>query len=82
VNLAVMAPAQRDNKLITDFASECPVLCKPQVVGVRRSPAANQARLLGDVSDVISVPDAARLGEGERALVDPLSSRLLSSGFC
>ena len=76
-----MASAQRDDKLIADLASECPVLCEPQVVGIRGSPAANQARLLGDVSDVISIPNAARLGEGEGAFVDPLRSRTLSAGY-
>jgi hypothetical protein len=51
------------------------------MVGVRRSPAANQARLLGDVSDVISIPNAARFGEGEGAFVDPLRSRTLPAGY-
>ena len=74
VNLTVMPSAQRDNELITDLAAECPVLCETQVMGVRRPPAADQARLLGHVSDVISVPDPARLGEGEGAFVDPLRS--------
>jgi hypothetical protein len=81
VNLPVMPSAQWDDKLVTDFASKCPVLCEPQVVGIRRSPSANQTRLLGHVSDVISVPNAAGLGEGEGAFVDLLRSRTLPAGY-
>ena len=69
-----MPSAQRDNKFITDLASESPVLCEAQMMGVRWSPIANQARLLGHVSDVMSVPNAPRLGEGQGAFVDPLRS--------
>ena len=76
MHFTMMSPAQRDNKLITNFAPECPVLRETQVMGVGRSPAANQARLLGDVSDVISISNAARFGESEVAFVggpaDPL----------
>ena len=76
-----MPSAQRDSELITDLAAEGRVLCEPQVMGIRRSPAANQARLLGDVSDVISVPNPARLGEGEGAFVDPASLVNASAGY-
>jgi hypothetical protein len=74
VNLTVMPSAQRDDKLITDFPSECSVLREPQVVGIRRSSPADQTRLFGDVSHMISVPKPAWLREGEDAFVDPLRS--------
>ena len=70
----MMTPAQGDRELVADFAAECSGLGEAQMMGVGRLPAADQARLLGNVSDVISVPNAARLGEGEGAFVDPLRS--------
>jgi hypothetical protein len=45
VDLAMVSSAQRDSEFIADLASECAVLCEPQVVGVRRSSAANQTIL-------------------------------------
>ena len=41
----MVSSAQRDGEFIADLASECAVLCEPQVVGIRRSSAANQAIL-------------------------------------
>jgi len=91
MNLAVVAPAQRDRELITDLAPEGRVLCKPQMVGIARLPATDQTRLLGHISDVVPVANSTRLGEGEGALVDrprdplcprPLpGSRLWQRGF-
>src|SRR5579862_3988510 len=72
MNLAVVAPAQRDRELITDLAPEGRVLCKPQMVGIARLPATDQTRLLGHIPDVIAVSNSARLWEGEGALVDRL----------
>ena len=69
----MMAPAQRDRELIADFAAECRVLGEAQVMGVGRLAAADQTRLLGHISDVISVTNPARLGEGEGAFVDRAS---------
>jgi len=56
-------------------------LRESQVVGIRWPSAANQARLLGHVSDVISIPNAARLGKSEGAFVDPLRSGTLPAGY-
>ena len=61
MKLAVMSPTQRHGELVAHFAPECPALCKAQVMGIRRLATANQARLLGHISDVIAVPNPARL---------------------
>ena len=66
----MMASAQRDGELVADFAAERPALGEAQVMGIRRPAAADQARLLGHISDVISVPDPARLRKSQCALVD------------
>jgi hypothetical protein len=61
------------------------VLREPQMVGIRRLATADQAWLLGYVSDVISVTDPAWLREGEGAFVDrprdPLSPRPLARSW-
>jgi hypothetical protein len=49
-----------------DLAPERAVLSESQVVGIRGSPAANQAGLLGNCFDVVSVPNPARLWEGQQ----------------
>ena len=61
MNFAMMPPTQGNRELIAGLAPERPGLRKSQVVGVRRLPAANQARLLGNRFDVIPVPNSARL---------------------
>ena len=45
VQLSVMAAAQRYGELITHLETDRPRLREPQVVGIGRLPAANQARL-------------------------------------
>ena len=54
----MMSTAQWDDKLIADLASECPGLCKAQMVGIRRLTTADQTRLLGHISDVAAVSNA------------------------
>lgn len=70
VHFTMMTSAQRHGEFVADFASEGRVLRKPQVMGVARPPAANQARLLSNRFDVIAVADPTRLGDGQHALVD------------
>ncbi len=61
---------KRHGELVADLAAERPALREAQVVRVRRLAAADQARLLGDESDMVAVADPPRLRQGERALVD------------
>ena len=71
VNLTMMSSAQRDGELVADLASERPALGEAQVMGVQAA-TANQAGMLGHVSDVIAVTNPARLRQRQRALVDRL----------
>ena len=48
------------------------MLRKPQVMGVRGSSAAEQTSLLGNRFDVVPVTNAARLRQGQHALIDHL----------
>ncbi len=61
MKLTMMSSTQRDCKLIAHLASECAVLRKAHVMGIRGLPAANQAGLFGYRFDVIPVPYTARL---------------------
>jgi hypothetical protein len=66
-----MVPAAEWNReLIADLAAECSTLRKAKVVGVRRQAAANQARLPGYKSDVISVTHPSRFRHGQHALIN------------
>ena len=75
MNLAMVAPAQRHGELIAHFAPERAMLREPQMMGIRGSAAANQARLFGHVLDVVLVAKAAGLGMDQLALVDALGAR-------
>ena len=61
MDLAMMTAAERDCKFIADLATERPALCKAQVMWIRRAATANQASLLGNVSDVLAIPYSAGL---------------------
>lgn len=61
VQLAMVAAAERHGELIADLAPQRAALCEPQMMGVDRFAAADQARLFGDESDVVLVADASRL---------------------
>jgi hypothetical protein len=61
VDLAMMSSAQWYGEFIADLAPERGMLREPQVMGIRGSSAANQARLLGNRFDVIAVTNPARL---------------------
>ena len=81
MNVAVMTAAERDGELVADLAAEGAALCEAQVVGVAGLAPADQARLLGDMPDVIAVADPARFRERQFALVDTLRPRS-SPWFC
>ena len=74
-----MVPATEwDRKLIADLAAEGTGLGESEVVWVRGRAAADEARLLGDIAQVLTVAIATRGSDRENALVDAL--RLTSDG--
>jgi len=70
VDLTMVPPAQRHGELIAHLAPEGRKLRKPKMVSVRGLASADQAWLLGDESDMGLVPNAARLRQSKRTLVD------------
>ena len=76
MDLAMMAAAQGHREFVADLAAERWALREAKVVGVRWLPAADQARLLGNETDVIAVADPPRLREGEHALVNSFGAPL------
>ena len=72
VKLAMMGAAERYREVIADLPPKCPRLREADVVSVGGRRAAQQARLRGDVAQVLLVADAQGLAEGQGALVDAL----------
>src|SRR5262245_36538802 len=62
--------AERDCELVTYLAPQRTGLGESKMVGVRGLAAAHEARLLGDIAQVLPVAIAARRGDREDALVD------------
>jgi len=62
MHLAMVPSAQGHGELIADLATERPGLGKAQMMRVRWAAAADQTRLLGHVSDMITIADAAWFG--------------------
>jgi hypothetical protein len=58
VNLAVVSPAQRDREFVTDLSAQRMVLRKPEMMGVRRGAAANQAWLCSYESEMFLITNA------------------------
>jgi hypothetical protein len=61
MHLTMMPSTQGHGELITDLSAVGPALCKTQVVGVAELAPTNQTRLLWHVSDVVAIPNPARL---------------------
>src|SRR6516164_2425777 len=70
VHRAMMPAAEWDRELIADLAPQRARLSKSEVVGVRGLAAAEQARLLGDIAQVLPVTIAPRSCKDEHAVVD------------
>jgi hypothetical protein len=81
MDLTVVTPAQWHSELVAHFSPERAVLREPQVMCIRRSAAANQARLIGHELDVLLVAKAAGLGMNQLALVDAPGTGCLPGGF-
>jgi hypothetical protein len=72
MDLAVVASAQRNRELIADLAPERSALGESQVVGIGGLPAANEARLRGDVAHVVTIANPAGFGQRQQAFFDRL----------
>jgi hypothetical protein len=70
MNFAVMPAAQRDGKLITDFAAKRGALCGAQMMGIRRASAANKAWLFSNRFDVRAIANPTRRWERQDAFVN------------
>ena len=69
MDLAMMAPAQRDRELVAHFASEGPGLGEAQVMRIAWLPSADQARLLGNEPHMVAIANAPRFGARQHGLV-------------
>jgi hypothetical protein len=57
MNLAMVSSTQRHGERVADLASEGAALGKSQVMGIRGQSAADQARMLGNRSNMFPIPD-------------------------
>src|SRR5205814_1434633 len=78
VHQPVMDAAERHCELVADLAPERARLHVAQMMGVGGPAAADEARLLGDVTQVLTVAKASRHRNSQHALVDAL--RLIDFG--
>ena len=65
----MMPATEWDRELIADLAAERARLSKSEVVGVRGLAAADEARLLGDIAQVLPVAIATRSRDRQLATV-------------
>jgi hypothetical protein len=70
MDLTVVTSTQRNSELIAHLAPKGAVLRESQVMCVGGLPAANQASLLGNRSDVVPITNSPLLRESQRALID------------
>src|SRR5262245_55119951 len=77
MQLSMMPTAERHGELIADFETDGSRLCKAQVMGIGRLPAADKAWLGGNEFQVCLVPQSFGLCDHELAFVD-----LGRSEFC
>src|SRR5262249_1175702 len=71
---AVMRAAEQDGEFIVRFAAERPRLQVAKMMRIGLFAAADEARLLGDITKVLPVTIAPRRSNREDALVDALRS--------
>ena len=69
MDLAVVRATDRHRELVADLAAERTRLREAQMVWIGRPPAADQARLLNHMPNMIAVTNAARFGEEQHTLV-------------
>jgi len=67
---AVVGAAERDDEFVARFAAERPWLQVAKMMRIGLFAAADETRLLGDITKVLRVAVAPRCCKDERALVD------------
>ena len=67
---AVMRTAERDSKFVARFAAERPRLQVTKMMRIGLFAAADETRLLGDITKVLPVAEAPRSRKDEHAFVD------------
>ena len=72
MHCAVMPATEWDRELIADLAAERARLRESEVMGIRGLAAADEARLLGDIAEVLPVAIPTRGSDCENALIDAL----------
>jgi transcriptional regulator of met regulon len=72
VELTVMSTTQRNSELIAYLAPKGAMLCESQVMCIGGLPAANQACLLGNRSDMIPITNSPLLRKSQLALINLL----------
>jgi hypothetical protein len=60
MDFAMVTATERNSEFVADFACHRPVLRKTKMMGIRRTPAAYQTRLLRHKLDVFAITKAAR----------------------
>jgi len=80
MQLPMMTAAQGDRELIAHLEANCPRLCKPQVMGIGRLPATDEAGLRGNEFQVRLVTQSFVFSDRELALVDSGSGQLTLGG--
>ena len=76
MDLTVVSAAQRHSELIADLAAKGSALGKAEMVGIGGMAAADQARVLSHLYDVLPVPNPTGLRKGQGSLVDPSGPRI------
>jgi hypothetical protein len=77
VKIAMMLTAERDREFVADLSAKRPRLRETEMVRIARRGAAQKAGLGRDIAEMCLVANAIRLGQGERAFVDPGLSQLI-----
>src|SRR5215472_5250239 len=77
MDFAMMAPTKRDSKLIADLAAKRRGLRKAQMVGVRRTAAADETGLLGNRFNMLPVTDSTHRRQRQHGFVNGSPSPLI-----
>src|SRR5262249_40272026 len=78
---AVMRAAERDGEFVARFAAERPRLQVAKMLRMGSLAAADEPRLLGDITKVLPVPIAPRCRKDEPALVDAVGLIEVAASF-
>jgi len=78
---AVMRAAERDGEFVAGFAAERPRLQVTKMMRIGLFAAADETRLLGDITKVLRVTIAPRCRKDEHALVDAVGLIEVAASF-